>query len=230
MNHSHLDPVPKHATPRRTTARPIMPVLWCGLAAIVTLAALLVALRALDSARLAQRDRARALAVVADAERLNALRASLAAEGADGTGAEPAGSLTPTLAARVSGVLTASGLPQSSLAGLSPESVVQRSDAGTALRVRATLTLQSITLPEVGRFIAEWRTRHPAWALTSIDLVPEAGIQSGNKSAVTPGSDLPVRTVLVVESIAFDPHEPHDPHQPSNPPKSSADTTPGSSP
>ena len=106
-----------------------------------------------------------------------------------------------TLAARVSAVLAASGLAQSSLAGLSPESVVQRSEAGTALRVRATLTLQSVTLPEVGRFIAEWRSRYPAWILTSIDLAPDAG------DKVTPGSDLPIRAVLVVESIAFDRHD-----------------------
>lgn len=217
MNHSHLDPVPEHATPRRTAARPMMPVLWCTLAALVTLAALPVALRASDAARLVRREHTRALAVVADVERLNSLRASLASEGVgdDSDGSDLRAS-PPTLAARVSGVLAASGLPQSSLAGLSPESVVQRSDAGTALRVRATLTLQSITLPEVGRFIAEWRARHPAWALTSIDLAPDAGVQSGNKSAVTPGSDLPVCAVLVVESIAFDPHQPHDPHEGTN--------------
>ncbi len=197
MNRPHADPLREPVNAPRAVARPKVPVLWCLLAALVTLAALPVALRASDAARLARRERARALAVVADVERLHALRASLAAEGAHGTDGEQSDSLT--LAARVSAVLAAAGLGQSSLAGLSPESVVQRSDAGTALRVRATLTLQSVTLPEVGRFIAEWRSRHPAWTLTSIDLAPDAGAK------ITPGSDLPIRAVLVVESIAFDP-------------------------
>lgn len=199
MNQTHADPLREPVNAPRAAARPMVPVLWCLLAALVTLAALPVALRASDSARLARRERARAFAVVEDIERLHALRASLAAEGAHGTDGEQAGSLT--LAARVSAVLAASGLGQSSLAGLSPESVVQRSEAGTALRVRATLTLQSVTLPEVGRFIAEWRSRYPAWILTSIDLAPDAG------DKVTPGSDLPIRAVLVVESIAFDRHD-----------------------
>jgi hypothetical protein len=210
MSQTPADTVREQVSARRAAAGPMVPVLWCLLAALVTLASLPVALRASDSARLARRERARALAVVADVERLQALRASLAAEGAEGahgTDDEQAGSLT--LAARVSAVLAAAGLGQSSLAGLSPQSVVQRSDAGTALRVRATLTLQSVTLPEVGRFIAEWRSRHPAWTLTSIDLAPDAGAQTNVK--ITPGSDLPIRAVLVVESIAFDPHDdPHD--------------------
>lgn len=214
MNQTHAEPIREQVSPRRSAARPMVPVLWCLLAALVTLAALPVALRASDSARLARRERARALTVVADVERLHTLRASLAADGAEGgagatsgdaLGSDDGGSNSLTLAARVSGVLAASGLGQSCLAGLSPESVVQRSEAGTALRVRATLTLQSVTLPQVGRFIAEWRSRHPAWTLTSIDLAPDAGAK------ITPGSDLLIRAVLVVESIAFDPHnDPHD--------------------
>jgi hypothetical protein len=125
MSQTPADTVREQVSARRAAAGPMVPVLWCLLAALVTLASLPVALRASDSARLARRERARALAVVADVERLQALRASLAAEGAEGahgTDDEQAGSLT--LAARVSAVLAAAGLGQSSLAGLSPQSVV----------------------------------------------------------------------------------------------------------
>jgi hypothetical protein len=61
---------------------------------------------------------------------------------------------------------SAAGLSQSILAGLSPESIAQQSDTGTALRRRATLTLQSLTLPQLGAFIAEWRAREPGWAVS----------------------------------------------------------------
>jgi len=107
------------------------------------------------------------------------------------------------LAQEVSAVLAAAGLPASAMTSLSP-------DNGTALpgdsgltQLRAGLTLNNITLPQLGRFLSEWRRRHPApgrWTVTAIDLSPEA--ESGKAAA--PGAtarDLPLRAVMNLESI-----------------------------
>ncbi len=155
-----------------------------------------LAVRAGGSGASLRREQARAEAIVADVGRLEELRAKLAAS-PDGS-ADTSGAPTPSLATRVSGVLSAAGLSQSNLAGLSPESTAQRSDAGTALRRRATLTLQSLTLRDLGRFIGEWRAREPAWDVTSIDLAPVTS------SKPAPGADLPIRVVLVVETLSFE--------------------------
>lgn len=171
-----------------------------ALAVLATMALVPLAVRASGARASVQREHVRAEAILADVGRLEQLRAKLAASpdaSADSDGAPAA-----SLATRVSVVLSAAGLNQSNLAGLSPESAAQRSDAGTALRRRATLTLQSLTLRELGRFIAEWRAREPAWAVTSIDLAP---VTNGEPE---PGADLPIRVVLVVEALTFENQSP----------------------
>lgn len=101
-----------------------------------------------------------------------------------------------TLAERFARALADAGLPNSALASLSPESQDSPSNAGNAVKRRATLTLASITLPELGRFLDTWRGREAAWTVTSIDLSPDARGESA------PGGDLPIRAVLTIESIA----------------------------
>ncbi|MBX3360295.1 MAG: hypothetical protein KF912_10405 [Phycisphaeraceae bacterium] len=157
--------------------------------------------RAAGSGAALRREHARAEAIVAGVGRLEELRAKLAAsqDGSADTSVAP----TPSLATRVSSVLSAAGLSQSNLAGLSPESTALRSDAGTALRRRATLTLQLLTLRDLGRFVAEWKAREPAWAVTSIDLAPATNAKPA------PGADLPIRVVLVVETLSFE-NQPHE--------------------
>ncbi len=174
-----------------------------ALAVLATIALVPLVVRTARSGASLQRERARAEASITAVGQLERVRARLAA--LPHASADNGGSGTPTasLATRVSGVLSAAGLNQSNLAGLSPESAAQRSDAGTALRRRATLTLQSLTLPDLGRFIGEWRAREPAWAVTSIDLTPVTNAKP------EPGTDLPVRVVLVVETLSFENH-PHE--------------------
>ncbi len=171
------------------------------LAVLATLAIVPLVVRAAGSEASLQRERVRAEVIVADVGRLEQLRAKLAASPNSSTDVQdvPAASL----ATRVSGVLSAAGLSQSNLAGLSPESAAQRSDAGTALRRRATLTLQSLTLRDLGRFIGEWRVREPAWTVTSIDLAPVSNATPPHDKPA-PGADLPIRVVLVVETLSFD--------------------------
>jgi hypothetical protein len=175
----------------RTTAR-----LWCVIAVIATLALGPIGLRASHAAGMARRERARTETMLADIERVHILRASLAT-----TGTAEADSGVP-LATRVAGVLSAAGLAQSNLGALSPESTTQRSGGGTTVRRRATMTLQSLTLPELGRFLAEWRSREPSWTVTSIDLNPQ------ERAKPTPGADLPIRAVVLLESLSFESSRP----------------------
>jgi hypothetical protein len=107
------------------------------------------------------------------------------------------------LAPRISADLSTSGLPASTMAGLSPEAV-SALPVGTDLparRTRATLTLAPITLPQLGSFLAAWRTREPDWAVASIDLSPQS--QSGKERAAA-GGDLPLRTVIGIECLFVD--------------------------
>lgn len=102
---------------------------------------------------------------------------------------------TQTLAARVADVMSASGLPRTALESLSPESerVTPASAGPSVSRRSATLTLTSVTLPDLGRFLDAWRQREPAWTITSIDLKP------ARDTAAT--GDLPLRVVLTLERM-----------------------------
>ncbi|MCC6678154.1 MAG: hypothetical protein IT436_13515 [Phycisphaerales bacterium] len=107
------------------------------------------------------------------------------------------------LAQEISAVLTAASLPASAMTSLSPDNgTTLPGDVGLT-QLRAGLTLNNITLPQLGRFLAQWRRRQPAlggWTVTAIDLSPEA--ESGKAAA--PGAtarDLPLRAVMNLESI-----------------------------
>jgi hypothetical protein len=104
------------------------------------------------------------------------------------------------LAPRVGAALSRCGLPASCLSSLSPETAVVVNEGSSHLRrQRATLALGSITLPQLGSFLNGWRTSEPDWGVTSIDLSPMAAGQNAST-----GGDLPLRAVLVVESMYAD--------------------------
>lgn len=115
------------------------------------------------------------------------------------------------LAQRVSASIAAAGLPSTALSSLSPESIANDGghDRSFAVRIdrrRAVLTLGSVTLPQLGRFLAAWREREPEWTVTSIDVTP-INIGDGSSSPkdrssgvqVAPGGDIPARVVLAIE-------------------------------
>lgn len=103
----------------------------------------------------------------------------------------------PGLATRVADVVSKSGLPPSAFQSLSPET---ESTVGiSGLRKQAArVTLDGLTLPDLGRFLQEWRTAEPLWTVTSIDITPAAA-----KVAAKPGqvTDRPLRAVLGIETI-----------------------------
>lgn len=146
--------------------------------------------------------------------------ARLRAESPIGRAPPPGG---PTLTARVSAALAAAGLPVSALDSLSPESqnIERATDAADLVRRRATMVLTPVTLPRLGRFLAEWHDGSPEWTPTRIDLEPiiaDAGPSrrapapspgSGPGSA-NPGADLPLRVTVAVESVSLQ-HRPERP-------------------
>lgn len=102
---------------------------------------------------------------------------------------------TQTLAARVADVMSASGLARTALESLSPESerVTPGASGPPVSRRSATLTLASVTLPDLGRFLDVWRQRELTWTVTSVDLKPT------RDTAAT--GDLPLRVVLTLERL-----------------------------
>jgi hypothetical protein len=137
---------------------------------------------------------ARVRLVTSDARELARLRAgapSWTAQERPGAG----------LAARVSAALAGCGLPASALSTLSPEaeSGVGETDL-RARRTRAVVTLAPVTLPQLGGFLAAWRSGNPEWTVGSIDIAPQsaAGAASGS------GGDLPLRALVTLETLFVD--------------------------
>lgn len=104
----------------------------------------------------------------------------------------PETALAPAAAA----VVASCGLPSSALANVSPEARIRIGEGQlSAMRQRATITLNAVTLPEVGRFLEAWRRAQPDWTIVSVDLSPQ------QRANVRPGRDLPLRAVITIEAM-----------------------------
>jgi hypothetical protein len=104
------------------------------------------------------------------------------------------------LAPRISAALSAAGLPATAMSSLSPEAESQVGEAALgARRSRAVLTLAPVTLPQLGAFLAAWRSREPHWTVSSLDLAP-----LGGTAKESPGGDLPLRAVIGLETLFVD--------------------------
>ena len=102
----------------------------------------------------------------------------------------------PGIAARLAGVVAVAGLPQNSLQNVTPEleSPVNAGSGAFAYRRSAVrLTLDPITLPELGRFLQEWRSAEPVWTVTTIDLTPTSQLAKGQQK--------PLRAALLIETV-----------------------------
>lgn len=176
--------------------------------AIAAIAAVLAPMTARARRAEARADSALAVftAVAADARELDRLRVGRDNH-VDQAGPEAA---PVQLAPAVSATLAACGLPASVLSSLSPESesieqVAPRDGSASPpqtvrlIRKRATLVLTPITLPQLGRFLHDWRGRSPDWTVARLDVEPRGAGEKG--AGVTPGADLPLRVTLSIESL-----------------------------
>lgn len=156
---------------------------------------------------------------------------------ADRAGKDGGGGGAGGVASKVAASLAACGLPASTMTSLHPDTPTPIADAndaissggtttsgegGRLLRHRATLTLggDALTLPRLGDFLAAWRTREPAWTVTSLDVSPQSrpsqasstssmGVAGGAGGAGGGGGgggggDLPLRVVVSLECVALE--------------------------
>jgi hypothetical protein len=98
-----------------------------------------------------------------------------------------------TLATHIADVVSKSGLPQSALQNLSPETESGVGSAGLR-KETAKLTLEPLTLAELGCFLQEWRKAEPLWTVVSIDITPTPARGRGT-------NDRPLRAVIGIETV-----------------------------
>lgn len=171
------------------------PVSCIALAAALGLSAttypLVRSLRASGHATAAVIDRDRIVADTAEIALLHARRPSISA------GKRP----HPNVFARLTAALVEAGLPAAILRDAAPGE-----DAPLALdtdrryrRQNMRVTLDPVTLPQLGLFLDTWRRRQPEWTTTTIQLTPII-----DKSAKSAGALRPLRAALVMEATYLD--------------------------
>jgi hypothetical protein len=100
---------------------------------------------------------------------------------------------TSGLGAKIGDVIAKAGLPQSCLQSLSPETESPVGNAGLR-RQLAKLTLEGLTLPELGAWLAEWRTAQPQWTVASIEITPAS-------QRVSKATERPLRALIGIETV-----------------------------
>lgn len=116
------------------------------------------------------------------------------------------------LMSNLNAALLEAGLPVTALTNLTPEAdgpvMSGRGGAGddAASRYRrqaARVTIEQVTLPQVGKFLAAWRTAQPRWMVTSLQVQPAPAAAAPDR-AVGEIAHQPLRMYLVIESTYLD--------------------------
>lgn len=102
-------------------------------------------------------------------------------------------------AQRVAAAVASVGLGGSSVTSINVDALGGAPSTGgvRVARRTATVTLGSITLPQLGNLLQAWRSREPAWTVTGIAIDP------GSPAQAQPGADIPLRVVLSMETISI---------------------------
>lgn len=99
----------------------------------------------------------------------------------------------PNVSGQVADALVEAGLAPALLTNLAPEA---ETFVGPRYRRQAArLTLEPITLPDLGRFLKVWRSTRPEWTIASITVSPQMMRQPGANQA--DNADTRARTVRV---------------------------------
>lgn len=152
---------------------------------------LVVCVRATNAARAgAERSLRRLERITADAAELARLRAE-APKVAAGKRPEPG------IAGQISDTLAEAGVAVTVLKDLLPDADRPGSSPGEK-RQSARFTLEPMSLRDVGRFLGAWRSRHPEWTVSFIQLAP----QPGDKTS--PANSPPLQCRLVIETVFFE--------------------------
>jgi len=181
---------------------------------VLALAALAVGLH---SARAASNAQQRARTAAARLAKLNTDAAELVRLRSEAAGLQIDEIDQTGLVGDVNSALVEAGVAVTTLTALTPDAAASADGAGgdwRASRRGARLTLERLTLPQLGRFLAVWRRDHPRWTVTSIQLQPLAEPPEKQTSPAAEGTRVqqPLRVYLVLESSSFTPlREPDQP-------------------
>lgn len=111
------------------------------------------------------------------------------------------------LSGQIADALAEAGLPPTTLASLTPEEDAPITAAPSTngrpttnslayRRQAARLTLEPLTLPDLGRYLSAWRTRQPEWTTSSIQISP---IITKDAAATSPSR--PIRVTCLIECV-----------------------------
>ncbi len=114
------------------------------------------------------------------AETVSVAQRLAAARLAENTAANPSGGSRDAMVAWVSSSLTRAGIPVARMTSLSPGGSastgpsVRLSDGATVRQVRrsASMSLDQVSLPELGGFLQAWRAQQPSWRVSSLQATP----------------------------------------------------------
>ncbi len=99
----------------------------------------------------------------------------------------------PNVSGQVADALVEAGLAPALLTNLAPEA--ETSVGPRYRRQAARLTLEPVTLPDLGRFLKVWRSTRPEWTVASITISPHIVRQPGTNQP--DAADTTARTVRV---------------------------------
>jgi hypothetical protein len=123
----------------------------------------------------------------------------------------------PNISGHVTDALVEAGLAPALLTNLTPESdtAIERSarspsDAPRYRRQSARLTLEPTTLPDLGRFLAAWRSSQPQWTVASITIAPVSAGTRG-RTSTSPGASGSANAANADDADAHNLLSPHRP-------------------
>jgi hypothetical protein len=106
----------------------------------------------------------------------------------------------PNVSGQVADVLVEAGLAPALLTNLAPGA--ETSVGPCYRRQAARLTLEPITLPDLGRLLNVWRSTRPEWTIASITVSPQIVRQTGaNQPDAADTSTRTVRVNLLIECL-----------------------------
>lgn len=131
------------------------------------------------------------------------------------------------ISSRVAAALSSTGLPASMVTSLQrePDVAAAQQAALRASRARVMFTLEGLSLPQLGGFLAAWKRREPEWSVVSADITPQpppsssarsssAASSSLNAASVwAKGGDAPLRVSLTIESLSLTITRPQSPER-----------------
>jgi len=131
----------------------------------------------------------------------------------------------PNLSGQIADVLVEAGLSPNLLTNLTPEpdAAVTLGTSHGYRRQVARLTLESISMPDLGRFLGSWTNSQPEWTISAITITPTAlstkpkpGVQEqDDRDAASPNRR--VRAALTIECLYVDRPASSEPTSPTPP-------------